>query len=77
MMRIGPKLFVSDSRRMENRAVREGLQYALKGGHTGPDILRSAVESLGEENSPDAFQPHPNEAKCVAAVRRGLESEHT
>ncbi len=66
---------LADSRRMENRADQEGLQYAQKQGHTGPEILRTAVEIFGEEDSPDAFQPHPNGAKRVAAIRRSLETE--
>jgi len=68
---------LADSRRMENRADQEGLRHALKRGHSGPDILRSATEIFGEEDSPDAFQPHPNGAKRVAAIRRSLETEDT
>ena len=62
---------------MENRADQEALRHALKKGHSGPDILHSAVEIFGEEDSPDAFQPHPNGAKRVAAIRRSLETEDT
>lgn len=64
---------LADSRELEFRADREGLKHALERGHQPSDVLAAAAGLFGEEQSQDAYAPHPSGARRMDALRRSLE----
>jgi Peptidase family M48 len=63
----------ADSRNMETRADKDGLEYARNRGHNDPEIMKSAQELFGQQDGPDTFQNHPNGTKRTAALQQSME----
>lgn len=63
---------LAGSRTAESRADREGLEFARSRGHQDQEILASALEIFGEQDSPDSYQQHPNGAKRMSGLRQEM-----